>query len=511
MLHGSNAIIARLHPIDLLIIFGYLGGILAAGGWFGRRQKDTRQYFFGGRQVPWWAIAGSIVATETSAVSFISVPGMAYSRGGNFTFLQLVFGYLVGRIVISILFIPSYFQGQLATVYELLQNRFGGAVKGLAASLFIMMRTVADAVRLLLTSIVLASVYGVFHSGGSGDAYAISVSILIIGAVMITFTLLGGIEAVIWTEAAHIGVYIVGAIVAGWVLVSKIPGGLHGAIAVAEAHQKFRLLDFVLDPTHPYTFWSGLIGGCFLTMSTHGTDQSIVQRYLCTDKPRKAQIALLTSGLVVLLQFIGFLFLGVLLFAFYRPDRLPNYMTGSKALPFELADQVFPDFITHHLPIGLSGLVVAAVLAAATSPNVNAIAMTAVSDLYRPLVRGRDDHHYLRVSRLLTFVAGLAQICVALAMQRQGRSALDTALSVAALINGPILGVFLLAAMKRGGPVAAFAGMAVGISVVATVWLGTPIAWPWYTVIGSLSTLAVGLVTAGLTGNRAAGEPVTSG
>ena len=450
------------------------------------------------------------MATETSAVSFISVPGMAYSRGGDFTFLQLVFGYLIGRIVICILFIPSYFQGQLATVYELLQNRFGAAVKGLAASLFIMMRTVADAVRLLLTSIVLASVYRAFHPGG-GDASAISVSILIIGAVMITFTLLGGIEAVIWTEAAHIGVYIAGAIVAGWVLVSKIPGGLHGAIAIGEAHQKFRLLDFVFDPTRPYIFWSGLIGGCFLTMSTHGTDQSIVQRYLCTDKPRKAQIALLTSGLVVLLQFIGFLFLGVLLFAFYRPDRLPSYMTGPNALPFELADQVFPDFITHHLPIGLSGLVVAAVLAAATSPNVNAIAMTAVSDLYRPLVRGRSDQHYLGVSRLLTFVAGLAQVCVALAMQHQGRSALDTVLKVAALINGPILGVFLLAAMKRGGPVAAFAGMAVGIATVATVWLATRIAWPWYTVIGSLSTLTVGLLTSGITGNRAAGEPVTSG
>jgi SSS family solute:Na+ symporter len=498
-----------LHPIDLLIIFSYLGGIVVAGGWFGRRQKNTGQYFFGGRHIPWWAIAGSIVATETSAVSFISVPGMAYSRGGNFTFLQLVFGYLVGRIVICILFIPSYFQGQLATVYELLQNRFGGGVKALAASLFIVMRTVADAVRLLLTSIVLASVYHAFHPGVV-DAAAISISILIIGTVMITFTLLGGIEAVIWTEAAHIGVYIVGAIVAGWVLVSKIPGGLHGAIAVAQAHQKFRLLDFAFDPTRPYVFWSGLIGGCFLTMSTHGTDQSIVQRYLCTDKPRKAQIALLTSGVIVLLQFIGFLFLGVLLFAFYRPDRLATYMTGSKALPFELADQVFPDFITHHLPIGLSGLVVAAVLAAATSPNVNAIAMTAVSDLYRPVVRWRSDHHYLVVSRLFTLVAGLAQVCVALVMQRQGRSALDTVLRVAALINGPILGVFLLAAMKRGGPLAAFAGMAVGIAVVARVWLATGIAWPWYTVIGSVSTLAAGLATSLFTDNRAGGEPVVT-
>jgi solute:Na+ symporter, SSS family len=484
-----------LHVLDLAIIFGYLAAVIAAGGWFGRRQKSTRQYFFGGKQVPWYAIAGSIVATETSAVSFISVPGIAYARGGDFTFLQLVFGYLVGRVVICILFIPSYFQGQLSTVYELLQSRFGAGVKALAASLFVIMRTVADAVRLLLTSIVMASVIRVFDPEVN-TTHAISGSILVIAAVMLTFTLMGGIEAVIWTEAAHISVYVVGAIAAGWVLCSLIPGGFPAAIAIGQAHQKFRVLDFTFDLTRSYVFWAGVIGGCFLTMSTHGTDQSIVQRYLCTDKARKAMVALLTSGVVVLIQFIGFLLLGELLFAYYRPDLLPNYLTGPKSAPFALPDQVFPDFMTHHLPTGLSGLVVAAVLAAATSPNVNAIAMTAVADLYSPIVRGRSDQHYLSVSRLFTLLAGVAQMCVALLLQFQARSALDSALSVAALINGPILGVFLLAAAKRGGRSAALVGMSCGIAAVVTVWLATDVAWPWYTVVGSLTTFIIGSVVA---------------
>lgn len=494
-----------MHILDLLIIFSYLAAVVIAGGWFGRRQKSTSQYFFGGKNVPWWAIAGSIVATETSAVSFISVPGIAYARGGDFTFLQLVFGYIIGRVVITILFIPSYFQGQLATVYELLQSRFGAGVKALAASLFVTMRTVADAVRLLLTSIVMASVYRVFEPAAN-VTHAISGSILIIGIVMLTFTFLGGIEAVIWTEAAHISVYIVGAIAAGWVLVSLIPGGLSGAIAIGAVNHKFRVLDFTFDITRSYVFWSGVIGGCFLTMSTHGTDQSIVQRYLCTDKPRKAAVALLTSGVVVLIQFIGFLFLGTLLFAYYRPDLLPNYATGPKSAPFALPDQVFPDFMTHHLPTGLSGLVVAAVLAAATSPNVNAIAMTAVADLYSPVFRGRSDRHYLKVSRLFTILAGVAQMGVALILQSQARSALDSALSVAALINGPILGVFLLAAAKRGGKAAALIGMSAGIATVGTVWLATPVAWPWYTVVGSLTTFFAGSIVAAMFRETSVGE-----
>ncbi|HEY8133117.1 MAG TPA: sodium:solute symporter [Thermoanaerobaculia bacterium] len=477
--------------LDPLIIAAYVSTILGIGFWARTRQKTTRHYFLAGQQVPWWAISASIVATETSAISFVSVPGLAYSRGGDFTFLQLVLGYILGRVVITILFIPAYFRRSLLTVYQLLQSKFGMQVKSLAASLFIVMRTIADGVRLLLTSIVLATViHSVFPNASSGTT--IPISIVFMGVLMLLFTAVGGMEAVVWSEVLQLGIYLTGAATAAVLLIRGIPGGLQQALAIGEHAHKFRMFDFSFDLTRPYVFWAGVIGGCFLTASTHGTDQYMVQRYLCTDSPRKASVALLLSGVVVFLQFVGFLFIGVLLFCFYRPDLLPGYATGPPAAPFVSADQVFPDFIVNHVPTGLSGLIVAAILAAAVSPSVNSIAATALADLYQPLVRGKSDGHYLSVSRVLTVVAGIAQILVALSLIGQTGSAVNTALAVASLINGPILGVFLLSALQREGATAAFAGMLSGIAAVTAVWLWTPLAWPWYAVVGSLTTVAVG-------------------
>src|SRR5688572_22532775 len=316
--------------LDLTIIFGYLIGIVLFGAWFARKQKTTRDYFLGDRSVPWWAVAASIVATETSTITFISVPGIAFSRGGNFQFLQLVFGYLLGRVVISLLFIPSYFRGELMTVYQLLDRRFGGKIKVLAASLFVVMRNIADGIRLLLTAIVLAAVYTSFQPGTNAEAIIIA-SVILIGLAMIIFTYFGGMEAVIWVEVIQLGIYIVGAIAAAVILTNSIPGGWSAAVATASLHNKFSLFDFSFDITKTFTFWAGLIGGCFLTMSTHGTDQYLVQRYLCTDRPKRASAALLTSGAIVLGQFIGFLFIGVLLFAFYNPFTDPLYLNIPEA------------------------------------------------------------------------------------------------------------------------------------------------------------------------------------
>jgi SSS family transporter len=480
----------HLSVLDLVIIVGYLVAVVGAGAWFGRKQQTTSQYFLAGQHVPWWAISASIVATETSTITFISVPGIAYARGGDFTFLQLVFGYLVGRIAISILFIPSYFTGDLVTVYQLLQRRFGWRVRALASSLFIAMRTIADGVRLLLTAFVLAAVYG--SVAGVSAESVITLCVVGIGVVMIIFTFYGGMEAVVWIEVVQLGIYIAGALAAAIVLTRHIPGGFSAAIEIGRAYGKFRLFDFAFDATKTFTFWAGVIGGCFLTMSTHGTDQYLVQRYLCTDRPRSAALALLSSGVVVLAQFIGFLFIGVLLFAFYAPYKLAGYLTGAAAAPFHAPDQVFPDFITRHLPSGLSGLVVAAIFAAAMSSSLNSIAAAFVADLYKPFRENKPDRHYLRVSHVVTIIAGIVQILVALAVRHKSESALSTALSVASLINGPILGVFLLGSAKRGGPRAALAGMSIGIAVVLTVRFATHVAWPWYTVIGSLTTFAAG-------------------
>ena len=481
--------------LDLIIIFGYLIGIVLFGTWFGRKQKTTADYFLGDRSVPWWAVAFSIVATETSTITFISIPGVAFARGGNFGFLQLVCGYLLGRIVISILFIPSYFRGELLTVYQLLDQRFGGKIKMVAASLFVVMRNIADGIRLLLTAIVLAAVYAAFQPAANAEPIIIG-SIILIGVAMIIFTYFGGMEAVIWVEVIQLGIYIAGAIAAAVVLINSIDGGFAAANSLATQFGKYSLFDFAFDYTRTYTFWSGLIGGCFLTMSTHGTDQYLVQRYLCTDHPRKATIALLTSGGIVLAQFIGFLFIGVLLFAFYHPFTDPGYATAaSTAFPFTGGDRVFPDFITKYMPTGLSGLVVAAIFAAAMSSSLNSIAATAVNDLYKPFRPNRDDKHYLKVSHVLTLIWGVVQIFVALAVRNQPGSALSMALSIASLINGPILGVFLVGTfLRRVSQPPALIGMLVSIVSMLYVFFGTKIAWTWYVFLGSLITFVVAWV-----------------
>jgi SSS family transporter len=533
-----------MRPLDLVIIFGYLVGITVFGIWFAGRQETTEDYFVGDRSVPWWAIAASIVATETSTITFISVPGVAFARGGNFQFLQLVFGYMLGRIVISFLFIPSYFRGELLTVYQLLERRFGGRIKMLAAALFVIMRNIADGIRLLLTAIVLAAVYVSFQPPGDVTTATVTAatiaSIVLLGVVMIVFTYYGGMEAVIWVEVVQLGIYLAGALAAAVVIANSTAGGFSGAIAVGKQFAKFDVIDFgirqtsyaftfpftaakwtfslPIDLTKSYTFWAGLVGGCFLTMSTHGTDQYLVQRYLCTDRPRRAAAALLSSGAVVLAQFIGFLFIGVLLFAFYGPHASPLYtdfaaacaqvnpleaagrclsdpafaQTASATFPFAGGDRVFPDFITKHMPSGLSGLVVAAIFAAALSSSLNSIAATAVNDLYKPFRREGTDRHYLRVSQWLTLIWGIVQIAVAIFAMSYQSSALDKALSVASLINGPVLGVFLVGTfLRRVSEPPALIGMLTSIVLMLYVRFWTPLAWTWYVLLGSLITFAV--------------------
>lgn len=418
--------------------------------------------------MPWWAIAASIVATETSTITFISVPGLAWAAGGDFRFLQVVLGYVVARLIIAAVFMPWYFRGELVTVYELLQSRFGRSVKALAASLFVCMRTIADGVRLLLTAYVVAAVL---------PQASITTAVVLLGVVMIVFTMIGGIEAIVWIEVAQLVIYIAGAVAAILVLGSHV--GFQEAIAAGAAAGKFRVLDFSLDLTKTFTFWSGLIGGTFLTLSTHGTDQYMVQRYLCTDRPASAAKAVVASGLAVFIQFAAFLFIGVLLFSFYRGGA-----------PVAAPDQVFPHFIANHLPVGLSGLVVAAILAAAMSSSLNAIAATVVADL----MPARPDAETLRWSRVLTVIAGVAQIAVGVAMQHSGRSALNVALSIASLINGPILGVFFLGATKAANTRSALLGMSAGIAAVAAVAFATSVAWPWYTLVGSVTTFGAGMM-----------------
>ena len=491
-----------MQTLDLVIIFGYLIGITAFGILFSGKQETTEDYFVGDRSVPWWAIAMSIVATETSTITFISVPGYAFAKGGNFQFLQLVLGYMLGRVVISLVFIPLYFKGELQTVYQLLGERFGGRVKILASGLFVIMRNIADGIRLLLTAIVLAAVYTAFQPGTDPTLVIIG-SILLLGIAMIIFTFYGGMEAVIWIEVVQLVIYIIGAIAAAVVLVQNIDGGFAGAVSIGEQFDKFDIFDFSFDLAKTYTFWGGLLGGCFLTMSTHGTDQFLVQRYLCTNKPRAAITALMTSGAVVLGQFIGFLFVGVLLFAFYKPFAMAGYDAATGAFPFASGDRVFPDFITQKMPSGLAGLVIAAIFAAALSSSLNSIAATAVNDIYKPFAKDVSDKKLVRIAGILTVIVGIVQILIAIGLKDVNSSALGLALAVASLINGPILGVFLVGAfLKRAKEVHALLGMIVSIVLMTYVLLaankivdGPIIAWPWYALIGSSITFIVAFIS----------------
>jgi SSS family transporter len=472
----------RLEAIDLIIIIVYMAGVVLMGWAFSRRQRDLRDYFLSDRDVPWWAVSASIVATETSFVTFISVPAFAFAAaggvGGNFTFLQLVIGYMVGRLIIVALFIPLYFRGELFTVYQILDQRFGGTVKRAAASLFIVTRSLSDGVRIYATAIPLALVTGL----------ADWKSILIIGAVMIVFTYLGGITAVIWVEVIQLFIYVLGAIVAAVILLDLIEGGWSQVVAVGTAAGKFQVFDFTWDLARSYTFWAGVIGGAFLTTSTHGTDQYMVQRYLCSKGPRQASAALLVSGAIVFAQFVMFLLIGVMLFAFYQQQPLPPEITP---------DRVFSHFIVNHLPTGVVGLVIAGLLAAAMSSSLNALASTSVKDFYQPLIApGRTERHYMKVSHALTALWGVVQIGAALYAIGRDRRIVDTVLSIASFTNGPILGLFFLGTLtRRVRQSGALVGVIAGVATMIYVWARVNVSWQWYVLIGSAVTFAVGFAT----------------
>ena len=498
--------------LDLAIIAAYFAGTILLGAWFSRRQKDLKYYFVSGRDLPWWVIMASIVSTETSAVTFISVPGYAF--GTDYTFLQLPMGYIVGRVVVSVIFVPAYFRGEVLTVYQLLEGRFGGTVKQLASGLFLVTRTLSDGFRLFATALVLAALFvampGVRSAveamvPASDPANALLVAAVVaLGLAMIVYTFLGGMTALIWTDVIQLAIYLIGALASAFILWQEIPGGWNEITRLATAGHKLRVFDFTLDLTRGYTFWSGVIGGAFLTTATHGTDQFMVQRYLCSDSERSGRKALLVSGVFVFVQFALFLVIGTLLYVFYTahaPGELASLTIDGRVA----SDRVFPQFIVTHLPAGLMGLVVAAILAAAMSSSLNASAAAALTDFYQPLTGGtRGERHYLNVSRLFTIVFGLLQILVGLAAIQISRRIVDEVLGIASFTNGVILGVFLLGTFtvivgRRG----AFVGMALGAFVMLAVRVLTAVNWQWYVLIGSMATLAAGVAVSRIVGERA--------
>lgn len=496
--------------IDFAVLALYLAGIVVFGSWFSKSHRDVQDYFVSGRMLPWWAIMGSIVATETSTVTFISVPGYAYTT--DFTFLQLVVGYMIGRLAVSVLFIPAYFRGEILTVYQLLGERFGSPVKRLASSVFLATRTLADGFRLFATGLVLAALlratpgvdeFVLRSTGGADPTYAILVlSVLILGAATIFYTYHGGMTAVIWTDVIQLVIYLLGALLAAWVLLDRIPGGWSEVTGTASAAGRFRVLDFTWDLTRSYTFLSGVIGGAFLTTATHGTDQLMVQRYFCAKSAGDARKALLWSGVVVFAQFALFLLIGAMLYVYYTgyaPQETAAFMRDGRML----SDRIFPNFIVAHLPTGAVGLVLAAIFAAAMSTlssSLNSSSAASLADFYIPATAHRhSDAHYLKVSRIMTAVWGVLQITVAIVAITLSSRVVDEVLGIASFTNGVILGVFLLGTLtRRVGQMAAFAGILVGASLMLALKLFTGVSWQWYVLAGSITTFLAGLAASAI-------------
>ncbi|HEU0016567.1 MAG TPA: sodium:solute symporter [Longimicrobium sp.] len=479
-----------MSPLSLAIVIGYAAFVALLGSSLGRRQKDASDYFLADHAIPWWAACFSIVATETSALTVISVPATAYT--GDLWMLQLAAGYLVGRIAVSVFLLPAYFRGEIATAYVLLERRFGTGARRLASLVFLVTRTLADGVRIFATAIPLAVITGL----------PVWLSIVCIGVFTLLYSYYGGLRAVVWVDVAQMFIYLIGGIAVLWVLLRMIPGGWGGLVDAAAGQDKLRILH--LDGGFSDGRWllTGLVGGAFLTMASHGADHLIVQRLLASPSLRDARRALVGSGVIVLLQFALFLVIGAGLWVFY----------GGRAFP--TPDAVFPTFAVEQLPPAVSGLVVAAILAAAMSSSLNALAAVSVHDLYVPLTGRGGEEHLLRMGRRFTLAWGVVMIAVSLAFQlvAQGTPLVVIALQIASFTYGALLGGFLLGLLsRRAGARDAVLGMGVAIAAMASLWAAQQFkAMPkvidtlWFALLGSAVTVGVGTLSAMLRGRPAA-------
>ncbi|HYZ84880.1 MAG TPA: sodium:solute symporter [Bryobacteraceae bacterium] len=472
--------------LDLLVILAYLIGITWFGARFRSSQKSLRDYFLGGREAPWWAIGFSIVSAETSTLTVIGTPALAFN--GNFGFLQVVLGYLVARIIIATLFLPNYFRGEMYTAYELMQRRFGQRIRKLTAGTFLVLRALAEGVRVFAISIVISIILG------TGEI----ASIILIVCLTLFYTFEGGMTAVIWTDVVQMFLYVAGAIVSLFVILGKIPGGWEHVVDVVAPLGKLQVFDFRFEPTmaffsRPYSFWAGLIGGAFLTTASHGTEQLMVQRLLAARNQKESRWALFSSWVVILFQFTLFLVIGTILYVYYSDNHLPA--------PTQ-TDRIYPKFIWEYLPPGIAGLVIAAILAAAMSnlsAALNSLASTTIMDFYRPLAQvaggKRDEAYYLRLARIATLVWGVVLFLIGL-LSRGQKSVLEAGLGIASILYGALLGVFLLGLLtKRVGEVAAMIGMSVSLILMLYIRQQTSIAFTWYVLIGTAATVIVGYLS----------------
>ncbi|HEX9893948.1 MAG TPA: sodium:solute symporter [Gemmatimonadales bacterium] len=478
---------------DLTVIALYLLATLGLGLWLARRQTSSADYFLGARDLPAWSVLLSIVATETSALTVVSIPGVG--ARGDLTFLQLTFGYLVGRIAVAAWLLPGYFRGQQETAYQRLETRFGPGTRRMVSATFLITRFLGDGVRIFAGAIPLALVTG----------WSVSAAIVVMGVVTLIYTWLGGLKAVVWADVIQLLVYVGGGIVA-LLLAWSMAGGAEAALARASEAGKLRLLNPALNLTDTYSFAGGLVGGAMLSAASHGTDHLIVQRLLATRSLRDARIALVGSGVVVIFQFLLFLLVGS---AIWAAGLAPEGM---------LPDAIFPSFIVHQMPAGVRGLLIAGILAAAMSTissSINALASSVTYDFYAGSTGRTDPAHLLRLGRIVTVLWGVALTGGALVLTglvtRMDTPVVVLALSIASITYGALLGTYILAARwhraeGRDVVIAAASAMLVMLLVVfarsLVAWGVAPwlapfgrLAWPWYVPLGTTLTILVGVAS----------------
>jgi solute:Na+ symporter, SSS family len=467
--------------LDYIILVAYLIAIALFGILRGGKQASAKDYFLGHDSIPWWVVCFSIVAAETSTLTFISIPGLAYVA--NLNFLQVTIGYLLGRIVVSFVLLPAYYKGELSTAYAFLERRFGSKTRSLASVVFLLTRIAADGVRLFATAIPLKFVLGLDYPS----------AIALLALVALLYTYIGGVRGVIWVDAIQMVIYFGGAVAAIVMLSSLAPGGMAGAAHLAIEAGKFQIFNTGIGEGFwkmPYTLPAGLIGGAFLSMASHGTDQLVVQRVLATKTLAGGKKALIGSGVIVIIQMALFMVVGLMLYGHY------NGLSVS-ALGLLRADEVFPRFIVEGLPRGVSGFIIAGLFAAALSTlagSMSSMASSTVLDLYKPRAKANiTPAQELRASRLITVLWAGLLVLSAMFFMNTSQAVVELALSIASFTYGGLLGTFLLGLLfKKPRQEDALAGFIGGILVMVTVISLNIVAWTWFTVIGVIATLAIG-------------------
>ncbi len=491
---------------DWFIIIGYLVGIIALGVWFGKDQRNTRDYFLGSRNIPWWGIGLSIVAAETSALTIIGVPAIAY--GGDITFIQMIVGYVIARIILAIVMVPHYFRGEIYSPYQLLETHLGLRVRRFAGGIFLVMETMAAGVRVYVACIPIRLMLGerILSFGGVLDPI-LGAIVLFVGLSLI-YTYIGGVKAVIWTDAVQFGLFLIGGLFALFYIPTLVEGGWSGAFTTAANAGKLHFLNTVFTFSAPFNIWMGVIGGTALVMSTHGAEQLIVQRVLACRNIADGRKALALSAVVIFPLFLIFLLVGALLWVFYQAHPfqipLPEARPGIKSNDF-----VFPIFMMTEVPHLLRGFLIVAILSAAMSSISSALtALSSVStmDFVKRLLPSRGDEFFLRFSRNSTVFWAVALVGVAW-LTRKVPFVLNAAFSLRGLTSGALLGSLVMALFwKRLGATAVMCGMAASITVMNLLYwppqleitkgwwkdnMGGEVFWPWFTLIGGIVTLLV--------------------